>query len=167
MSEAARETNKRELVPKVSKYAIPKECTPESKRQISTLIAIIKAEDRRKDWEWEYLNFKCKIRRNFSLALCGYVGVSKRNELFGKEGDGLWAHGGITFAGEGEDKDTWWFGFDCCHAGDLSPSFVMGEFAALTERKFMEFHLRDTYKDFEYVKAYVQDLAEQLIKYNE
>jgi hypothetical protein len=153
-------------VPEIDKYAIAKECPPEAKRQIRTLIAIIKAEDRCKDWEWEYLNFKCSIKRNHSLALCGYVGVSKRNELFGKDGEKLWAHGGISFSHHMEDEEIWWFGFDCSHGGDLSPSFVMGEFAALTGAQFMDFNLKATYRDFEYVKEVVQDLAEQLIKYN-
>jgi hypothetical protein len=36
-------------------------------------------------------------------------------------------HGGLTYAGEGwwdgDDRATWWFGFDCAHSGDLSPKY--------------------------------------------
>ena len=38
-------------------------------------------------------------------------------------------HGGITFSGNGRESnypiegDEWWFGYDCAHAGDLSPGF--------------------------------------------
>lgn len=27
-------------------------------------------------------------------------------------------HGGITFAGDFDNKDEWWFGFDCAHCDD-------------------------------------------------
>lgn len=196
-------------VPEIEKYAIPTECVHSTVVKIKALIKTIKAEDKRKDWDWQYLNFKCRIKRNHSMALCGYVGVEKRNILFGRGmndrlevGDvkevldvpvhdtpdifGMLheafgdheegtvpvnmlfsAHGGINFSQTmRDDEDTWWFGFDCAHAGDLSPMFVMGEMPVFMKGRFVDFHLKYTYRDFEYVKAEVQNLAEQLLKYN-
>lgn len=66
----------------------------------------------------------------------------------------LKAHGGITYAKANDEYPSknnglWWFGFDCGHAGDLSP--------------YVDYVLRDSiYRDFEYVKKDVNCLAEQL-----
>lgn len=51
-------------------------------------------------------------------------------------------HGGITYADDWDEKDQWWFGFDCCHSGD-DPSV----------------------QDTEYVAAECKSLAEQLDAY--
>jgi len=64
----------------------------------------------------------------------------------------LRAHGGITFAaghkGYPIDHDgLWWFGFDCNHLGDYAPYDTFRE---------------GKYRDFEYVKAETNNLAEQL-----
>lgn len=76
-------------------------------------------------------------------------------------------HGGLTFAAKcrpsddpahgichtGEDvanKVVWWFGFDCAHAGDVSPAY---------ERHF---GYSEVYRDFDYVKQQTENLAKQL-----
>lgn len=76
-------------------------------------------------------------------------------------------HGGLTFSRMG-DKDSeywpagiWWFGFDCAHAGDLSPGL---------RQQGLELGLSltlpgDTYRDIEYVSAEAKSMAEQLRKY--
>lgn len=52
-------------------------------------------------------------------------------------------HGGLTFADKpywpDEKRADWWFGFDCSHAGDLTPR--------------LSFHDGDIYRDVNYVKA--------------
>ena len=70
---------------------------------------------------------------------CGYVGVGRLHpwwghgydrlsELYGDEEDGyrsIPVHGGLTYSGAGDEypvpseKPTWWYGFDCGHAGDV------------------------------------------------
>ena len=80
---------------------------------------------------WEYKGRKCLVL--FIGHFVGY-GETKLNEVsYSQEfGDyetspesNISVHGGITFAGKHDelkenpfDKDTWYFGFDCAHAGD-------------------------------------------------
>lgn len=56
---------------------------------------------------------------------CGYVGVKRQSDLFGKDYndiDSIDVHGGLTYSGcDGEypiESDLWWFGFDTAHYGD-------------------------------------------------
>lgn len=80
-------------------------------------------------------------------------------------------HGGLTYsaacqgsichkAEPGEPDDVWWFGFDCAHAGDLSPQML-----AYREipgwPKFPPGY--ETYRDLAYVHAETERLAEQLV----
>lgn len=71
-------------------------------------------------------------------------------------------HGGVTYAGESFQpiqspvKTLWFFGFDCAHAGDLSPSsqYWFGD-----ERSAPNW---ETYRDVGYVKKECARLADQL-----
>lgn len=86
--------------------------------------------------------------------------------------DGIFeVHGGLTFSefcqedekehgichipALGESDKAWWFGFDCAHAGDMSPgqNALSGGFG---------FKNQDTYKTLEYVKSQCRELAKQL-----
>ena len=83
---------------------------------------------------WEYEGRKCLVLW-LGSHFCGY-GETKLNEVsYSQEfGDyetspesNISAHGGITFAGKHDelkgnpfDKDIWYFGFDCAHAGDYN-----------------------------------------------
>lgn len=56
---------------------------------------------------------------------CGYVGVDKNHWSFGLSYDEMMivsVHGGLTFCGDNslldEEKEFWWFGYDCAHSGD-------------------------------------------------
>lgn len=128
-------------------------------------------------WQDPATGLPCLIVRGPSGALCGYVGVSAGHPLFGKAYDEteLSAHGGLTFSNmcqegmseasgichkpaAGEPDHVYWFGFDCAHAGDLTP----GTDAALA-RFGSRFHIPgNTYKSLEYVQAQCLDLARQL-----
>lgn len=76
--------------------------------------------------------------------------------------DGTWdislllpAHGSITFSDE-DTEGFWWFGFDCCHAYDLSPGLA----ASVSKRFGSRFFDRDeTYRDHDYVYGIVTRLA--------
>ena len=125
-------------------------------------------------WIDEKTNLDCLIVCNRMGALCGYVGVPKHHQYFGKDYDevrDVFAHGGLSFSGEcreAEDerkgichseecaanKKVWWFGFDCAHAGDLVPSF--GDDFEGAE-----------YRCFSYVKIEVEYLARQLLEVSE
>lgn len=65
------------------------------------------------------------------------------------------AHGGVTWAGQFHDDPGWWFGFDCGHAGDLSPG-LLELFPGNPYR-----HL-DTYRTVAYVEGECASLAAQL-----
>jgi hypothetical protein len=123
-------------------------------------------------WLDETTGLPCLIVRGPVGSLCGYVGVSPSHPFFGKDYDDVSAdaHGGLTFAGgcmkdgqeasrvchqveAGEPDNVWWFGFDCAHSGDLCPG--MSWFDGYFGRS-------DTYKDFDWVRAEVQQLAKQL-----
>lgn len=111
----------------------------------------------------------CLIVRQEGGHLCGYVGVTEGHPAFGVnynsvDGD-ISVHGGLTFSdkcqpdsehdgichvpGDGESDNVWWFGFDCIHGGDLSPSM-------------RRFNGGGVYRTVEYVKANCAELAEQL-----
>jgi len=120
----------------------------------------------------EKTGMPCLIVRNRLGALCGYVGVSSDHPYFEIHYDDVgWldVHGGLTFSehcrpgdedsaichlvDDGEDDNIWWLGFDCAHCGDLCP--------AMTYRGAYTYS-DDIYRDYEYVKAQIRILAEQL-----
>jgi hypothetical protein len=84
----------------------------------------------------------CAVIRNPQLGhLCGYVKMPKGYELSEDALDSLEVHGGVTY-----DKNNW-IGFDCAHSGDLAPACK---------------GFSGVYRNFAYVKAETQRLAEQV-----
>lgn len=119
--------------------------------------------------EFEHAGYRCLILRHPELKiLCGYVGVPTRHPCSGKHYDHIpyedllvvEVHGGLTFAGEGDDKfrpaGYWWLGFDCGHFRDLVPQIV-----EIFNRPPNDFEI---YKNFQYVRQETKSLAEQLAK---
>lgn len=109
--------------------------------------------------EFEHAGLLCLVwRESYGGGLCGYVRVERGHPEFGKgcmesEAD---CHGGITFGehyspGHKENDDFWWLGFDHSHLYDISPA-----------RNHDCFDPMASYKNFHYVKAGVQVLADQL-----
>lgn len=126
-------------------------------------------------WRDEATGLPCLIVRGPVGSWCGYVGVGRShpyhglgyNDLYEKDMD-VSVHGGLTFANgcshgdnpgqsichivePGEDDNIHWFGFDCAHGGDLSPSPTMYSYTT-----------RAVYRDMAYVEAEVARLAKQL-----
>lgn len=80
-------------------------------------------------------------------------------------------HGGITYADRcqdgpeaiaichvpepGQADHVWWFGFDCAHAGDLSPGYAFTFGLAVVSGG-------DVYRDLAYVRRQCAHLAQQL-----
>ena len=124
--------------------------------------------------QWVSSGLDCLIVRGPSGSLCGYVGVPKQHSLFEKDYNSVYesldvdVHGGLTFAGlcspspdvdhkgvchieEGAaNKIVWWLGFDCAHAWDISPTYDYS------------FDHDSSYKNIDYVKNEVDNLAKQL-----
>lgn len=116
----------------------------------------------------------CLIKRNSCGILCGYVGVPKEHPSYGKHYDevDVEVHGGLTFSDKcsgdetgichivdhGENDDVWWLGFDCGHAGDLTPAFLY------MIKKYPEtvHYTKEKYRDIKYVKKQNANLAKQL-----
>lgn len=115
---------------------------------------------------WTYLGYPCAIKRNPTLGhLCGYVGVPESHPWYGKDYGDLEVsiHGGLTYGRgcdeylptpNGFDGPTWWFGFDCGHYTDVTPS-------QMVRRALGSVTYGQIYRDFEYVKAQVNALADQ------
>ena len=86
-------------------------------------------------------------------------------------------HGGITYYNKcsgvichipapGESDDVFWFGFDCCHAGDVCPKIESyrkpgGILHDITVR-YPGVHDGEVYRDLSYVEAECASLAKQL-----
>ena len=100
----------------------------------------------------------CVIIRNSIGALCGYVGVSADNVLYGLSEHGveedyiLSSHMGITYSGyiftPETDLPYWYLGFDCAHPGDYCPHVCIG----------------GTYRNIGYVKAQIKAMAKTMAK---
>lgn len=65
----------------------------------------------------------------------------------------------------------WWFGFDCAHAGDISPAMMaqMRELQVLMPSKARSNVLErwrqdDVYRDIAYVRSEVADMAAQIAR---
>ena len=110
--------------------------------------------------------YVCEIKRHEAHKhLCGYIYIpfghpdygKSYNELYGL----LWddapdVHGGWTFSHDGGDDDGGKytkFGFDCAHAGDLSPG--------LYERMPKGWSDAETYKDIAFVTEQLENAAKQ------
>lgn len=137
--------------------------------------------------EWRHAGLPCLVVRGpeFSGHWCGYAAVPPGHPLHGSDSHevNLHAHGGVNYADRcaghichvaqpGEPDDVWWFGFDCGHAGDLSPAYhakyLHHGYPFSSEpydhAKAVAAHdwTVDVYRTLEYVQAEVNRLAEQL-----
>lgn len=124
--------------------------------------------------DFMYLGFQCHIRRHSANGnFVGYVAVHEGHPWHGVNYDGIRAefHGGITFAGRYEEiyADEYLVGGDFGHSHDFSPAHhaAMQEIysrrtSLAPSRPFDE--LKRGYKDIEYVRIQVQELARQALE---
>jgi hypothetical protein len=115
------------------------------------------------EWVHELSGYRCCVWRHGTLGhLNGYVAIPKGHKMWGKNYDfvPVEVHGGLTYSDEDKETGEWVVGFDCSHAGDLSPKLV----ATLMEYTESDIgHLmRDTYRTFAWVKEEACSLARQL-----
>lgn len=123
--------------------------------------------DREPDGTQEYRDeatgLRCRIWKHPTLGhLCGYVEVPRGSPLHGMrsnariaEDDGRMrldvlapAHGGLTYSGEMGPDGTWWLGFDCGHAGDMTSTYAK-----------YGWRPEGTYRTSEYVRGWTALLA--------
>lgn len=109
-----------------------------------------------------YKGYPCEILRFPSghqlIHLCGYVGVSNTNKLFENKEKSLElnVHGGVTYTARGlrrRDKQFWWIGFDCAHAGDMCMNVPSSNYSY------------GTYRTMEYVEEQLKQLVDQIAEY--
>lgn len=126
----------------------------------------------------EATGLPCLIVRGPSGALCGYVGVPDGHPFYkrGYDDCDVSVHGGLTFASHcshgaedrgichlpeaGEPDSVWWLGFDCAHSGDYCPSH--SRYRKSAGDTMFQMHEWETYKDVDYVRREVADLAAQI-----
>lgn len=110
-----------------------------------------------KKWTEASTKYKCEIKRNsMTLALCGYVTVPKKHHYYGLGYQDVMAnvHGGLTYSNKGT------FGFDCAHAGDLTPGVLLSVIKSTDYTGYTDMAItHDTYRTFEYVVKETEDLA--------
>lgn len=105
----------------------------------------IKMNKDRVDFNGNYIGLLCADPKDVSM---GFIPL----DLF------FQVHGGLTWAGKFEDRkgfnpDLWYFGFDCAHAGDLSPGAGFSFSGSV-------------YRDADFVLKEVFSLADQLRDYD-
>lgn len=125
---------------------------------------------------FEHAGMQCWIRRHPHLGhFCGYVSVPRSHPLHGLHYDDILLdgldhpHGGLTFADRWDDGEGWWFGFDCGHAGDVSPFMLEyrnhqpdGLLSQMTRQRSESTLWREEYRDVQYVMSHCERLAVQL-----
>jgi len=143
-------------------------------------------------WIDEATSFDCLINRGPMGALCGYVGVPPEHPCHGVDNDRVKiateggldypdVHGGLTFSGfchegqpegegichipdSGRPANVWWLGFDCSHCWDFAPKIAARMRARDSDNADLwdQGH-DDIYREIDYVKREVGNLAEQLV----
>lgn len=132
--------------------------------------------DNEPDFEfWQDGEFWCGFVRNYSGALCGYIGFDPKIRIDTDEMD---VHGGITFSSEehpGPDNtdvkhiphNLHWIGFDCAHGGDFVPSFNRIYDDPQINNLFASKSFKGIYRNIAFVKAEIQKMKEQLLQAKE
>lgn len=85
-----------------------------------------------KEKEFSHKGLKCVILFVRQSHRCGYVRIPKDNPAFELEYNDVpvYIHGGLTFGdysllpGYKKNKNFYWFGFDCSHAGDKTAPII-------------------------------------------
>jgi len=121
-------------------------------------------------YAWKNNHLSCVVLRRIpSGNLNGYVVIPNNHPLYGNDGESLFAHGGVTLSKAGENwkggelnlshiinDDSWVFGFDTMHSGDLDPIY-----ANKANHSYIR-NTRSVYRNFTYVLKEVTELAEQI-----
>lgn len=112
------------------------------------------------EWIDEATGYKCAVWRHPTHgSLNGYVTIPSGHPLYGQSYDEInhfvEVHGGLTYS-----ADDGTVGFDCNHAEDFAPKMVMNLMKYVDSD--VRHHLHETYRDWAYVKAEVEKLAQQL-----
>lgn len=120
------------------------------------------------EWVDETTGYRCWVWRHPTHGnLNGYVAIPKGHPLHGNTYDDISyhveVHGGLTYADVDEKTGEWVVGFDCHHWDDFAPKMIQTIMQYSSEHEWqMEIGQHGSYKTFDWVKAEVTKLAEQL-----
>lgn len=130
---------------------------------------MVRLSERKWDYEQDlfigkHKGYKYIVKRMPLGHLCGYVRLTKNDELFKTnlmdEDIYLRVHGGITYTSPGnpldyfsESSKFFYIGFDTAHGGDVSPAMV--DF-------LKDMPSYGTYKDLPYVRKQCKKLINQI-----
>jgi hypothetical protein len=114
-------------------------------------------EPNHRKWKEATTKYTCEVKRNsLTLSLCGYVTVPKKHHYYGLGYDKVYAnvHGGLTYSNKGT------FGFDCAHAGDLTPGILLSVIKSTDYTGYTDMAItHDTYRTFDWVVKKTESLA--------
>jgi hypothetical protein len=115
------------------------------------------------DFTDEATGLPIALRRHPTLKIWrGYVGIPDNHPWYGRSHDHIGVfvscHGGLTYSGTahwGDLRASYWFGFDCAHAGDLVPGIgLTPDLIRVTGFSIPDrIRMGEVYRDLEYVKA--------------
>ena len=122
------------------------------------------------EWVDATTGYKCTIWRHPTHGqLNGYVAIPKGHKAYGYNYDWLndrdvEVHGGLTYSDRDKETDEWVVGFDCGHAGDVSPKLLVTLMKYVdSSTEDIDFRMRaEKYRTFAWVKEEVCSLARQL-----
>jgi hypothetical protein len=122
------------------------------------------------EWVHELTGYKCTVWRHPTFGhLNGYVAIPSGHKGHGFNYDwfndkDVEVHGGLTYSDEDKETGEWVVGFDCGHAGDLSPRMLVNMMKYADEAPdLVEYRLREEkYRTFDWVREEVCSLARQL-----
>jgi hypothetical protein len=148
--------------------------TPEHKLKLLVAHRPWETEPDSEEWVHKPTKYKCKIWRHTNLLhLCGYVGIPYGHAWYGQTYNDTnvaqpLVHGGVTFSGrmpETKGRAIWWVGFDCGHAGDMSPGILMSLLDI--NHDSMDRLCNEEYRDIAYVRSECNLLADNLYRIDE
>lgn len=144
---------------------------------------------------WRTKKSTCVAVINHAMGTrCGYCSVSMAHPFYRKDyghdsiselnhtvDSVIDVHGGVTYSGELEwaldlcrtiPRNQWWFGFDCCHAGDAQNPDLINDpisrkFTEEMNERFSELDssYKKTHKSLEFVQQHCNNMAEHLSKF--
>jgi hypothetical protein len=149
--------------------------TPEHKLKLLIAHRPWESEPDQEEWVHKPTGYKCKIWRHPNLLhLCGYVGIPHGHAWYGQAYNDETklpqplVHGGVTFSGrmpETKGRAVWWIGFDCGHAGDMSPGILVSLLGINHDTTSLLYS--DEYRDIDYVRSECNLLANNLYRIDE
>ncbi len=120
------------------------------------------------EWIDATTGYKCTIWRHPTHGqLNGYVAIPKGHKCHGASEETInnqvEVHGGLTYMGTDKETGEFVVGFDTNHHNDFAPKLVQTimQYSSWEDAE-LELHSRGTYRTFEWVKAEVLRLAQQL-----